>query len=433
MAPDPRATTGSCTFNKWDLENGGNERTPLTPAHPASHMAIVFVPRNLGTWLGPRLAAFVAAAYHAATDPPSGDAQGPSPSRKFFLVMATLSATLFVVGHLSSGPSPHIRATDPKVHPLHGCTSVAMVARPDVEIVVCPGFGNDELDYIAPLGQSEGLVGSLQRRGFSTRVVPVKRRDWINVARGLADWKFIRGRGEPEGGAFRWYIEKLWETVNDVRKEDAAKQIVLVGHSAGGWLARAALGDNSWDGSGVTARQTVSALVTLGSPHLPPPPERADQTQGVLRSVDARFPGAHVQGIKYMSVASDVIVGSRDAPRGSAERIAYNSYSMLTGGDGDTAGDGVVALAVSHLDGADQLTLDGCVHSINKAGTLEASDLWYGSECVIDEWLAPLVESIGLDPAASATPQTLVRDVIVRAQTPPKSFLFWEPGRAAKR
>ena len=52
----------------------------------------------------------------------------------------------------------------------------------------------------------------------------------------------------------------------------------------------------------------------------------------------------------------------------SPESTAWNSYVAL-GGVGNATGDGLVPVDWAHLQGAEQLTLDGCLHSINVAGT----------------------------------------------------------------
>ena len=45
-------------------------------------------------------------------------------------------------------------------------------------VVVLPGFGNDMVDYINPRGTSLGLFTSLEKRGVSCKVVPIKRSNW---------------------------------------------------------------------------------------------------------------------------------------------------------------------------------------------------------------------------------------------------------------
>jgi hypothetical protein len=75
-------------------------------------------------------------------------------------------------------------------------------------------------------------------------------------------------------------------------------QVDLVGHSAGGWLGRAFMADPkymngagaSWDGP--PHNGVVRCLVTLGTPHMPPPPgsKARDMTGGGRRRVEG--PGA---------------------------------------------------------------------------------------------------------------------------------------------
>lgn len=70
-------------------------------------------------------------------------------------------------------------------------------------VVICPGFGNDIIDYIAPLEQPEevGFKSVLSRRGFDSDqiyIVPVKRSDWLKVGLGLFDIPgFYTGTAKP--------------------------------------------------------------------------------------------------------------------------------------------------------------------------------------------------------------------------------------------
>ena len=152
---------------------------------------------------------------------------------------------------------------------------------PTPPVVILPGFGNAGLDYVTPLGANEsvGLKAALERRGFDTvEVVPVDRTDWLRVAGGLLDADFRAGEGTPNGRAFGWYIERTGATVRKAKAKaaasgDADARVLLLGHSAGGWLARAALGDGTPESSlaRLNAAEDVCGLVTLGTPHLPPP------------------------------------------------------------------------------------------------------------------------------------------------------------------
>ena len=101
------------------------------------------------------------------------------------------------------------------------------------------GFGNDAADYATPLGLPEetGLAAALGRRGFRVEVVPVARGDWLQVlTRGARDPDFLLfEKARRTSPAFRWYADKVSETLGKVDGP-----VLLVGHSAGGWLAKLA-------------------------------------------------------------------------------------------------------------------------------------------------------------------------------------------------
>lgn len=255
-------------------------------------------------------------------------------------------------------------------------------------VLILPGFGNDAFDYgdgelaltDTKSPQSDGgLVGRLQRRGFqSVEVLPVARPDWLRVAGALFDADFRAGTAPPRT-AFGWYLDRLEETVEQVSQRHEGQKVLLLAHSAGGWLARAALGD----GQEGLARRT-RALVTLGAPHRAPPPDPPadDQTRGALTFVDENYPGAFLQahGVEYITVAGAAVQGSGSFERGTPEREAWISYQRLVG-RGEVPGDGIVPLENAHLPGATQVTIPDARHSIGTPSS------WYGSESMIDRWL----------------------------------------------
>jgi len=262
--------------------------------------------------------------------------------------------------------------------------------------VVLPGFGNAAVDYIAPLGQPEevGLVAALQRRGINlVEVVPIDRSNWLKVLRGVLDINFLKGDAQPDGPAFDWYLQLARSTVEravEARQQDVSgvdARVVLLGHSAGGWLARALCLDEEW------AKKHVRGIVSVGAPQLGPPPDVPDQVRGTVTNLNVRAPGAHLPApFFYVTVASGRIIGNLDAPPGSAERTAYNSYQMVCG-DGAVAGDSIVPLSSAHLDGATQITLD-CFHSIAEPGTAKPTDNWYAAEPIIDQWLGAVANEL---------------------------------------
>ena len=244
-------------------------------------------------------------------------------------------------------------------------------------VVVLPGFGNDRIDYIAPNGcpPEVGLVATMERRGCrGVTVVPIARSQWLNVAKGLQDPAFLAGEGAPEGAAYAWYIESAKQTVESVAL--AGQRAVLVGHSAGGWLARAlcAVAGDAW------AKEHVRGIVTLGAPHASPPPGVADQTRGTIANINKRAPGAWLtsEGIFYVTVGSKKVVGSKQGDASAAK--AFTSYNLVLGEGEGVAGDGFVPFECAMLNGATQVILD-CFHSGGSADPWPKDD-WYGSgEC----------------------------------------------------
>ncbi|KAG5184624.1 hypothetical protein JKP88DRAFT_276983 [Tribonema minus] len=230
--------------------------------------------------------------------------------------------------------------------------------------VILPGFSNADMDYFNPFNQGyeTSLVAGLARRGVTSYVLPLERKEWFNVVRGFREAAFWRGAAPPEC-AYGWYLEKVRATVALAREETGAPKVALCGHSAGGWLARAALGDGTWsterDASGqaaaiVRSEDVVCGVVTLGAPH---------------------FPGAFLKdrGVQYVTVAGAAIRGAKDAPRADPARRAYNSYQLVCG-EGETDGDGCVPVVSAHLEGALQITLDGVKHTVDTPNT------WYGTD-----------------------------------------------------
>lgn len=298
-----------------------------------------------------------------------------------------------------------------------GCAKQSLVFLPSTilgtrpPVLILPGFGNDANDYdngepefVRPtagvadkvlsdasfvLGQGTrhsddssqdaGLMARLKRRGFeSVDILPVDRPEWLRIIGGLLDSDFRAGNAPPDT-AFGWYLDRIDQGVQQIFTATGEK-VLLLGHSAGGWLGRAALGRSS------KLVDQTRALVTLGAPNRIDPAGE-DQTQGALRYVEENFPGAFLQdqGIEYVTVGGSAVFGVESADRGTPEKESFISYERLAG-RGDVIGDGIVPLSSAHLDGATQITLPKAKHSIGTPSE------WYGADDVIDQWL-PEVES----------------------------------------
>lgn len=127
--------------------------------------------------------------------------------------------------------------------------------------------------------------------------VQVLRQDWLRVARGLTSLEFWRS-GLTTHPSYSWYLQRVKETVKEAMDTSGVQQVILVGHSAGGWLGRAFLGDGQWfvgqahvepdewmPGPGISSpvpNPCVRAIVTLGTPQRPPPTGVHDPEQNPM-------------------------------------------------------------------------------------------------------------------------------------------------------
>ncbi len=226
--------------------------------------------------------------------------------------------------------------------------------------VILPGYLESAIAY-------RELEQALQHLGFPTATVPLRRRDWFPT---------LGGRSVTP------ILQQLDRTVKQVMQQYNASQINLIGHSAGGWIARIYLGEKPYFGRGATApaglwqaHPYVATLVTLGTPHI----SQERWTRWNLDFVNNNYPGAFYRHVRYVCVAGKTIFGERR--RGSW--LAYSSY-QLTCGQGNCWGDGIIPLAAAHLAGAENLVVEGVKHSPRSAG------IWYGSPAPLQAWISYL-------------------------------------------
>ena len=172
-------------------------------------------------------------------------------------------------------------------------------------------------------------------------------------------------------------LRRLAETVARARRKFRADRFILVGHSAGGLIARLYLCDQPVWGRTYAGVEHVTTLVTLGSPHCS---TRGTDTGWFLTNKANRLaPGAfYSDRIRYHAIAGQSVQGRRYGRL--QERQAFRAYRFFAG-QGDIWGDGVVPVRCAGLDGAEMLVLEGIGHS-RRSGTS-----WYGgSPAIVRQW-----------------------------------------------
>lgn len=215
---------------------------------------------------------------------------------------------------------------------------------PQAPIVVVGGHMSWPIEY-------RGLARVLAEvSGSEVSVVPISPLDWV-LGR-------VRGYGQL---AF-----EVASTVDKALLESGTDKAVLVGHSAGGILARVYVGgDPPYGGRRYSGHRRVSHLITLGTPHNAP--NRGSLAP--LAEASELFPGAPHEGIRYLCVAGA-------AADGSSSRRVRKRYERFVD-DGRVKGDGEVPVECALLPGAEHLVLGGLYHARFRSGL---RGRWYGSD-----------------------------------------------------
>ncbi|CAD7698433.1 unnamed protein product [Ostreobium quekettii] len=165
-------------------------------------------------------------------------------------------------------------------------------------VVVLPGLGNSSEDYT-------DFVEDLTAMGMCVAVPQVRRVDWLRNAAGVVDSAYWAGSLKPRP-TVDWYLQRLGEAIDQVKRDVDGAPITIVAHSAGGWLGRVYLKDFGTAG--------IDSFISLGSPHSPPPEGAegvVDQTRGILNYCSEECPGAFHPEVNYVTVAGRYIQGAR--------------------------------------------------------------------------------------------------------------------------
>lgn len=252
-------------------------------------------------------------------------------------------------------------------------------------VVICPAQFGVPKDY-------EPLVDQLLRRGHSKVIVaPLSRFDWLKITPSLATADFWKSTLKPLP-TLNFYFEALDNAFAEIESGDVS----IVGHSIGGWVARAYVGEKS---------VPVRRVVTLGTPHNPPNTGGIDQTRGLLDYINEN----------YANTVSTCVVGNSSTASSLSELlskevwngqrsplleslVALPSYAVLgaTLDPFKLRGDGLIPIDAALLpETSAKLIIDDCHHSgfiptAFDSIILPESYRWYGTPEVVEDWAPAL-------------------------------------------
>ncbi len=273
------------------------------------------------------------------------------------------------------------------------------IARERPHVLIVGGFSTSPPLYAT-------MARRLRARGVaSVSVAPVWLPDWILAGRlGLGSL----GRRVARTIAREW-------------RGGGRRPLLVIGHSAGGVLARLAMSPVPFQGYGTGVGEAVGALVTLGTPHIVAEPgEPGEPAQPETPGASSPAPGTEPRGASrrpwhggaggdaarflertmpgaalaprtgYVTVSSRRVAGAPAGGMGGRwrNRLAGDLYAGILGEAGRTAvGDGVIPVAAAHLAGAVQITLEDVTHGQFMGAS------WYGSDDAIDRWWPAALEA----------------------------------------
>ena len=249
---------------------------------------------------------------------------------------------------------------------------------PLTRIVMFPGYGCVGHDY-------KQLESYCKRHFIPYDYVPVKRWEWLNIFQHVFTKDYKNYECTPHQ-LFDWYLDKASITVQRSLQKNNDNPVILCGHSAGGWLARAVMQNNTLYGTtNIQTQDAVSSLITLGTPHRA---SQKDATHGCLHYINKHYP--LLENIQYITIGSSAKKIELRHCHTLKDQMVLNSYQTVLESSRQTViyGDGIVPTQVSHLDGAQTIDFNDVYH-FKKYGKK-----WYFDDNVMDSWFPYLEETV---------------------------------------
>ncbi len=164
--------------------------------------------------------------------------------------------------------------------------------------------------------------------------------------------------------------------------------VLVVGHSAGGGLARLLTSPEPFEGRRLGAAGRIGALVTLGTPnHVHPSGDFGGRLSTVATTfLDRVAPGpAFAPTTGYLTVGSRVDVAHRHGDRGERRQHRFYAGLIGPGAPDEIRGDGVVPLECALLHDTPAIVFDDIYHG--------PGGIWYGSRRALDGWWPAALET----------------------------------------
>eukprot|EP00980_Cylindrotheca_fusiformis_P000146 scaffold24_cov128-Cylindrotheca_fusiformis.AAC.19 len=259
-------------------------------------------------------------------------------------------------------------------------------------IIICPQqFGGKPGDYTV-------LMEQLRAKGHPVYLVQITALAWLSIVKSAVTKAYFQGVLEPSK-TLPFYMKAINATIARMDEAAAAaaddstlQEYTLLSHSIGGWIARAWLGEVAEE----SVRTRCKNYVSLGTPHVAPPEAswvaKLDQTRGLLKYINDRWPGVHFDDIQYTCIASKAVRGKLSLTN-IESMLAYASYFALSG-DGNVEGDGITPVTGALMKGAKSIVLEDVYHADvlpNPVGRRNAKLIgcsWYANK--LDEWIDAL-------------------------------------------
>ncbi|EKX45578.1 hypothetical protein GUITHDRAFT_71160 [Guillardia theta CCMP2712] len=241
-------------------------------------------------------------------------------------------------------------------------------------IIIVPGFLMDCRDF-------EPMARHFREDGWPAAVVPMK---W---------WEWIPCLG---GRSARPVLERIDYTVRRALEGSPAPQsaskVILVAHSAAGWISRIFLSVRQYGGRAYAGSRFVRTLITLGTPH-------GDSEGIAFENVKWANREGAPDGVRCVAVGGTGTLGaSNDFTRNAYTFCGFPEEEVV-----ELDGDGVTPLHSSlSFEGSEKIVLEDTTHAPSYPAAiapelhreLKEGKRWYGSQGRVDTIIRALEQRV---------------------------------------